>query len=219
MVADLTRLLGLPAHYGPHASQEYMQEYSTPGTVDPMVPTTVRQDDDPHADRLSQAMDSRAGLEYLMDCLYKVVSEPQFEVYGPVTVGGKSQASLSQIANVTGTGSVYTIGNPFDNDAEWSVLGASFGAAGQAILSNDPIMVGPALSVFYDGSSIVRAIPFFASGVAQFTYARETWFPIAASDSLFWAVNMAAANTSSALVTVAFRRRLDRHGKYKLTVR
>jgi hypothetical protein len=219
MTPDLVRQLRLDSEtYQPHKGESYKQSWVTPGTIDPPIPSNITQDDEgPETVRMGEYLDSRRSLNALMDMLFDVVHRPGYETAGPFTIGGKSQASLSQIANVTGTGSIYTMSNPFDDDAEYCCISAAFGAAGQAVLSKDPSNIGPALSAQYDGSALIRVIPFFSSGVATLIPAGEFWFPIPASDSLYWSVNMTAPNTSSALVTVAFRRRITRHGRWLLT--
>jgi hypothetical protein len=218
---DLARQLHLDAlldtSYVPHRGASYNQSYVTPGTIDPEIPTLVQSEDQPETQRMERALQEHRNLNSLMDMLFDVVHRPGYETMGPFTIGGKSQAALSQIANVTGVGSVYTLANTFDSDAEYCVLAAHFGAAGQAVLSKDPSNPGPGLTQQYDGTALVRVMPFYASSVVTLTYGSDYWFPIPASDSLYWSVNMATPNTDSALVTVAFRRRITRHGRYFLT--
>lgn len=217
-MAGILDKLGLEGIYKPHAGKPYDNMETTPGTVDPEIPTLVQQDDMPDTAHLLERAMEHTGMDHLLDQLFAMFHQPDYEYAGPYTAGGKSQASLSQVANATGVGSVYTLPNPYDNDAEYAVIQAVFGAAGQAILSRDPNNLGPALTAFYDGPSLVRGMPFFAAGVGTFPVGQENWFPISASDSLFWSVNMATANTDSALITVMFRRRINRHGKFYLTI-
>lgn len=206
--------------YMPHRGDPFNQTYVVPGTVDPSpFPDHDIQGDHPDMDASEQHLFHRRGFDDLLDALYQVVNQRSFETEGPYTMGGKSQAALSQIANVTGVGSVYTMVTPFDTDCEYAVLSAHFGAAGQAVLSRDPsTAIGPALTATYDGGSYQRVVPFFAAGEITIPFGRDIWFPLPASDQLYWAVNMAAANTSSALITLAFRRPLNRHGRYQLTI-
>lgn len=209
------------AGYRPHKGKPYENEYVTPGTVGDGSPADISgisSHDAPDVAHLHEHFMEQGGMEHLLDQIFAATHAPGFEFAGPYSAGGKSQASLAQVANATGVGSVYSIPNPWDNDAEFCIIQAAFGAAGQAVLSLDPTYLGPALSAFYDGPSLVRVMPFFATGVGTLPVGQDQWFPIPASQSLFWSVNMTAANTSSAIVTVCFRRRINRHGRYYLTV-
>ena len=214
-------LLEQLANYRPHMGRPYENEYTTPGTVGDGSPADIagiHQPDTPDTAHLIEHFLEHGGMEHLLDQIFAAFHGPGFEYAGPYTAGGKSQANLAQVANATGVGSVYSLPNPWDNDAEFCVIQAMFGAAGQAVLSLDPTYLGPPLTQFYDGPSLVRVMPFFAAGVGTFPVGQDQWFPIPASQSLYWSVNMVTANTDSALVTVCFRRRINRHGRYYLTV-
>lgn len=217
LLPDLARQLRLP--YNPHGGESYSQTYVTPGTVDPEIPDHgIANPDTPAVERADKRLSDTAGFSHLMDQIFEATHRPGFEYAGPYTLGGKSQTALGQIANVTGVGSIYSISNPWDNDAEFCCLSASFGGAGQAVLSIDSNNQGPALTQFYDGTSYIRALPFFAAAAGTFTYGNEYWFPCPASQPLYWAVNMATPNTNSALATVSFRRRINRYGRFYLTI-
>lgn len=209
------------AGYRPHKGKPYENEYVTPGTVGDGSPADISgivQADTPDHAHLMDRFRELGGMETLLDEIFTATHAPGFEFAGPYSAGGKSQASLAQVANATGVGSVYSIPNPWDNDAEFCIIQAAFGAAGQAVISLDPTYLGPSLSQFYDGPSLVRVLPFIATGAGTFPVGQDQWFPIPASQSLYWSVNMVTANTNSAIVTVVFRRRINRHGRYYLTI-